>query len=67
MATKTAEIAAGKGVHHVGADIELPLFEALKARARQDGVPFSIVIRWSLQDFLFSPDPVTQANAADQT
>jgi hypothetical protein len=65
METNTAKAAAKKGVHHVGADIPLPLFAALKARAVQDGVPYSIIIRWALQDFLLSPDPVTQANAAD--
>lgn len=67
METKTAARAAEKGLHHVGADIEIPLFEALKARAKQDGVPYSVVIRWSLQDFLYTPDPVTQANATDQS
>lgn len=66
METKTAARAAEKGLHHVGADIEIALFDALKARAKQDGVPYSIVIRWALSDFLYSPDPVTQANATDQ-
>lgn len=67
MGTKTADAAEAKGVHHVGADIDLDLFNALKTRAKQDGVPYSIVIRWALSDFLYTPDPVAQANAADPT
>ena len=54
METDTAKAAAKKGIHHVGADIPLSLFEKLKARAEMDGVPYSVVIRWSLQDFLTS-------------
>ena len=55
MATTTAEKAIKKGVHHVGADVPISLFKALQDRSEQDGVPYSVVIRWALQDFLTLP------------
>jgi len=57
METNTAARSAAKGIHHVGADINLSLFARLKARAEEDGVTYAIVIRWALLDFLVPPAP----------
>lgn len=57
MATDTATKAATeKTTHHIGADIEKPLFAALQCRARRDMVPYAVVIRWALADFLAATD-----------
>ncbi len=40
------------GWHHIGADVRTPLFEAIKAEAEENGVPYATVQRWALESYL---------------
>ena len=63
MTSKTAQDTESK-IHHIGADIPLDLFDLLRARATLDGVPYTIIIRWALQDFLVITDDTPAAGAS---
>ena len=51
MTSKSATAEEPK-IHHIGADVPMDLFRQLKAKAEEDGVPYTVIIRWALQDFL---------------